>query len=91
MYISRVDREIKTNCKVLRDKILEFVVQKKEKLKNDPSGYKNGDLLTILISDDLFKDNEEMIIDEVITFFFAGSATTSALMANTIAYAMQNE
>jgi cytochrome P450 len=32
-----------------------------------------GDLLSILLVDELFKDNEEMIIDECITFFTAGS------------------
>jgi len=32
-----------------------------------------GDLLSILLEDPLFKDDDEMITDEILTFFFAGS------------------
>jgi len=32
-----------------------------------------GDLLTILLEDDLFKNDNKMIIDECLTFFFAAS------------------
>lgn len=46
--------------------------------------------MTILISDELFKDDIEMIIDECLTFFLAGTQTTSALVGNTIANAMNH-
>jgi len=35
-----------------------------------------GDLLSILVRDDLFSKDDESIVDEMISFFFAGSATT---------------
>lgn len=37
----------------------------------------------------MFKDDEEMIIDELITFFFAGSQTTAASLSNLIMNAMK--
>jgi len=46
-------------------------------------------LLSILIEDPLFKDDEEMIIDELITFFFAGSQTTAASLSNLIMNSMK--
>jgi cytochrome P450 len=46
--------------------------------------------MTILLSDDLFKNDIEMIIDECLTFFLAGTQTTSALVGNTIALAMKH-
>ena len=32
-----------------------------------------GDLLHILLSDELFKNDDRQILDECLTFFFAGS------------------
>jgi hypothetical protein len=32
-----------------------------------------GDLLHILLNDDHFKDNDNLILDECLLFFFAGS------------------
>lgn len=43
-----------------------------------------GDLLSILLEDPLFKDDDEMIIDEILTFFFAGSQTSAVALSNMI-------
>jgi cytochrome P450 len=32
-----------------------------------------GDLLSILLNDELFKNDDKMIIDECLTFFFAAT------------------
>jgi len=40
--------------------------------------------LSILLSDELFKDNDTRIIDECFTFFFAGSQTSAIAMQNLI-------
>ena len=45
-----------------------------------------GDLLAILLSDDLFKDNDKLIIDECLTFFFAGTQTSSIASQNMLMY-----
>lgn len=41
-----------------------------------------GDFLTILLTDDLFKDNNKRIVDEALTFFFAGSQTSGVATSN---------
>lgn len=45
---------------------------------------KKGDFLTILIVDEMFKNRNERIIDEVLTFFFAGSQTSSVTVQNLV-------
>lgn len=41
-----------------------------------------GDFLTILLTDDLFKDDNKRIVDEALTFFFAGSQTSAVATSN---------
>ena len=45
-----------------------------------------GDLLHLLLTVDLFKDNNVMIIDECVSFMIASTNATSLLTANTIYY-----
>jgi cytochrome P450 len=50
----------------------EVVSRRREAMKD--SNYKDkGDLLSILLNDDLFKNDDKMIIDECLTFFFAAT------------------
>jgi cytochrome P450 len=74
----------------LRENIKKIILDKKKEAEKDKSLLEKGDLMTILLSDDLFKDDIEMIIDECLTFFLAGTQTTSALVGNTIALAMRH-
>ena len=74
VYLLPVDRELKTNCNTLRLLFQKMVNGRKEEFKNDPEIFKNkGDLLSILITDELFCNNNEMMVDECLNFFFAGS------------------
>ena len=51
-----------------------MVDKRRALLKSDPEKVKaQGDLLSILITDELFCNDNEMIVDELMTFFFAGS------------------
>ena len=43
-----------------------------------------GDFLSILLTDDLFDGRDELILDECLTFFFAGSQTSSVAHQNLI-------
>ena len=47
-------------------------------------GESKGDLLTILLTDDLYKDNNKRIVDEAMTFYFAGAQTTAVALSNLI-------
>jgi len=44
------------------------------------------DLLDIMINDDLFKNDDQSIIDEMLGFFMAGSMTTQVATTNLIYY-----
>ena len=43
-----------------------------------------GDFLEILLKDENFAGNDDMIVDECLTFFFAGSQTSSVAAQNLI-------
>lgn len=45
----------------------------KRRIEISKQNQDSGDLLSILLEDPLFKDDDEMITDEILTFFFAGS------------------
>lgn len=42
------------------------------------------DFLSILINDPYFKDNDDMIIDECMTFMFASTQTVTILITNAL-------
>ena len=46
-------------------------------IEKDPEEGKAGDFLTILLVEEHFKNRDERVIDEVLTFFFAGSMTSA--------------
>ena len=46
----------------------------------DPNYQKKDDFLTILLTDELFINNDTMIVDECITFLGAATQTTTLLI-----------
>ncbi len=61
------------NAQAIRDFCQKIIDNRRQKLIEDPSQAKAGDFLTILLVDEHFKDRNMRIVDEVLTFFFAGS------------------
>jgi len=59
-----------------------------EKNKNDYVD--RGDLLATLLEDELFANDNEVIIDQCLTFFVAGSQTLFFSTSNLIMYVHQN-
>ena len=53
-------------------------------IESTPEEAKAGDFLTILLVEPHFKDRNDRIIDEVLTFFFAGSQTSAVATQNLI-------
>ena len=68
----------------MRDFCENIIDKRKIAIKENPELAKAGDFLTILIVDEHFKDDKSRIIDEVFTFFFAGSQTSSVATQNLI-------
>ena len=56
--------------------------EKRERLKSETK--ETSDFLSLLLTDDLYKDDEELIKDELSTFILASSQTTATLISNTL-------
>jgi len=76
-YLSAHDRETRKNIETMRALFLTVVQKRREEIKKDPESLNRGDLLTILLTDELFMADDKMIIDECLTFFFAATQTSS--------------
>jgi cytochrome P450 len=73
VQLTQADKDQYHNVNGLRETMKSIIIDRQNAIKKDPKELEKGDLITILLSDDLFKNNIEMIIDECITFFLAGS------------------
>ena len=77
-----INKDTKANVDTLQSRILEIIQQRKS--GESLSSFEGADLLSILITADLFKDDPKAIMDECLTFIFAGSQTTASTTANVI-------
>ena len=50
-----------------------MIAEKREAIKKDPKEGLKGDMLSIMINDPLFEKDNEQIVNESMTFFFAGT------------------
>ncbi len=57
----------------------------------DPNFVAKVDLLNLLLTDDLFKNDDSLILDECVAFMIASTNATSLLISNTIYYLTQFE
>ena len=71
--ISKLDKEIFFNQAEVRSLISKIVADKREAIKKDPKEGEQGDMLSIMLRDPLFENNDDRIINESMTFFFAGT------------------
>lgn len=80
MYILPYEREILANCLEVRKTIQQVVDER----RRDPNAKERGDFLQIILEDETTKDNNELIVDECLTFNFAGGTTSSVAGQNLI-------
>jgi cytochrome P450 len=72
LYITKYEKETKANAHEFRNYIRSMILERKKQM-NDPTYQSKGDFLTILLQDDLFKNDEKMMIDECVTFLLAAT------------------
>lgn len=70
-YLTPHERELKANCFAVRLFVSQMVDKRRSEMKNTKQV--REDLLSMLLDDPLFSENNEVIIDELLTIFFAGS------------------
>ncbi len=63
-----------------------MILKRRAAIKNDPKEGDKGDLVSIMLKDPLFENNDEQIVNESLTFFFAGTLTQANTISNVISY-----
>jgi len=66
-----------------------MITERRQSMKSDASLATKGDLLSIMLQDPLFMENDEQIINESITFFLAGTLTQATTVANALCYMIE--
>lgn len=89
-YLTGWERELKQNVTNFRN-FLQALVDERRAQMTKPDYTSKGDLLHLLLTVDIFKDNDVLIIDECVAFMIASTNATSLLIANTIYYLTQFE
>ena len=78
------EREIEANCREIRKLVEEIIRNRRDACLKDPSMKLRGDFLQILLDDETTSGDEQLIVDECLTFFFAGSQTSNLSSTNLI-------
>ncbi|CDW89465.1 cytochrome p450 [Stylonychia lemnae] len=87
-YLTDWEKELKTNVTNFRVFLLGIVNERREAMLK-PEFVNNGDFVTLLLTLDLFKNDDKMILDECVGFMIASTNATSLLISNTIYYLTQ--
>ncbi|CDW86900.1 cytochrome p450 [Stylonychia lemnae] len=89
-YFTKQDKELVFNVDQGKDYIKALIKSKREQFARTGK-YEGDDLLTILLQDELFQNDDSMLIDECLTFFAAGAQTTAVSITNFLCYMAQNQ
>lgn len=86
IFITPWERDVLANGIIIR-KVISDVVRER---RNNPKTEEKHDLLSILLAEPIFDDNDEKITDELLTIFFAGSQTSANSTQNLILHLLKN-
>ncbi|TNV80191.1 hypothetical protein FGO68_gene8755 [Halteria grandinella] len=87
-YYTKEDRELLRNVKAVRDYCKQII---NDRRANPLKDGETADLLSILLEDEVYHNNDEVIVDECITFFLAGSQTVKATDGNILIHLIMND
>ena len=90
MFLTPAERAMKANAGFLREFMNGIVDRRRQAIAKDPSLKEAGDFLTVLLTEPLFMNDNERIIDESLTFFFAGSQTSAVTTQNLMIALLKN-
>jgi cytochrome P450 len=81
------DWRYRRNVARFRGQLLQMV---RERRSGKSQALQEGDLLSILTTAEFFKGRDDLIIDEIITFFMAGMKTIQITSTNMIYYILKH-
>lgn len=73
VYITPYERGLKANAVAIRKLFCQIVERRRQAIVENPELKKGGDFLTILLTEELFMNDNDRIVDECLTFFFGGT------------------
>jgi len=85
------EREIANNCYILKAEFAKIIQKRRDDYKKGGFDDKAGDLLSVLLQDEQYCNDDGLIMDECMTFFFAGSQTTGIVTTNLTLYSMVDQ
>lgn len=80
------DRRYKRNVMRFRATLQKMIDERRSGVNKGYLGGESADLLSILLKSDIFNGEDEMIKDEIVTFFLAGMKTVQISTTNLIYY-----
>ncbi|CDW77402.1 cytochrome p450 [Stylonychia lemnae] len=83
-YIGEDEKNIHKNIINYRNMLSELIYERRQAMK-DPN-FDGADFLTLLLTDDLYREDDNLIKDEITTFLFASTQTTAATITNLMYY-----
>ena len=72
VYLGRNEKEVLNNTIRFRNFIKDLIAERREMMKKK-NFINKGDFLTLLLNDEIFKDQDDLIVDECIAFMFAST------------------
>ena len=73
------------NSDRFRDFLRTLINQRRKEMAQDKDRQR-GDFLSMMLNDDLFRDKEDYLVDECLTFMVAATMTSTALINSAIYY-----
>jgi cytochrome P450 len=89
MVIGRDEKETIENSDAFRRFLKKIITGRRTEMAKADFVSK-GDFLTMLLQDELFRGDDEYIVDECLTFMAAATQTTTILISNAIYYLSKN-
>jgi cytochrome P450 len=65
---------------------MEIIQERRNAYKKGKKLDSKADLLSIMLNDPMFQNDDEIILNESLTFFVAGSLTQASLLSNTLCF-----
>lgn len=90
VFIGEQETDARHNVHTFRKHVITMIEHRKQQMKHTDFVDK-GDFMTMLLQDELFKNNDDIITDECLLFLFASTHSMSSTIANTLMNVMYDK